>query len=216
MREYATHRIDAPSTSVKTNKDQLLKFFTAMYRMRRMEIAADMMYKAKYIRGFCHLCALLAGPRLLARHLPGTRQGASALAAWKEHVPRACRYDGQEAVLVGMEEALNYKDSIITSYRDHCTHLGRGGTVLEVMAGPPPLGPSPGRPVHALDVPAAGRAGAGSLPGRRAQLELVQHQQERLQGRLRACPRSLVLMLGLAAARPPRQHLDPSVPRTQS
>lgn len=54
---YATHRIDPPGTSVKTNKDQLLKFFTAMYRMRRMEIAADMMYKAKYIRGFCHLCA---------------------------------------------------------------------------------------------------------------------------------------------------------------
>ena len=55
VRPYEVHRIDAPSETVKTNKDQLLKFFTAMYRMRRMEIAADMMYKAKYIRGFCHL-----------------------------------------------------------------------------------------------------------------------------------------------------------------
>lgn len=52
---YKTHRIDPPSTSVKTNKQELLGFFEIMYKMRRMEIAADMMYKAKLIRGFCHL-----------------------------------------------------------------------------------------------------------------------------------------------------------------
>ena len=55
VRPYEVHRIEAPSTSVKTNKDELLGYFTTMYKMRRMEIAADMMYKAKFIRGFCHL-----------------------------------------------------------------------------------------------------------------------------------------------------------------
>lgn len=55
---FKLHKIteaDAPSNKVTTSLKELLSMYELMYKMRRMEIAADMMYKAKLIRGFCHL-----------------------------------------------------------------------------------------------------------------------------------------------------------------
>eukprot|EP00899_Mesostigma_viride_P019844 jgi/Mesvir1/27861/Mv07530-RA.1 len=95
---FEGHLIDPPPMTVETSKEELIHFFTSMTAMRRLELAADQLYKGKFIRGFCHL------------------------------------YDGQEAVLAGMEAALTMKDAIITSYRDHCTHITRGGTQVEVLA----------------------------------------------------------------------------------
>ncbi|CAM9163127.1 unnamed protein product, partial [Ectocarpus fasciculatus] len=46
---------DVPSTQVTTNKEELMEYFRQMYTMRRMEITCDTEYKARNIRGFCHL-----------------------------------------------------------------------------------------------------------------------------------------------------------------
>lgn len=44
-----------PADVVKTSREELMKLFEEMWRVRRMEMAADALYKSKLIRGFCHL-----------------------------------------------------------------------------------------------------------------------------------------------------------------
>ncbi|GAX27614.1 pyruvate dehydrogenase E1 component alpha subunit [Fistulifera solaris] len=96
---FQTHNLEtAPNETTECTKDELWNMFELMYTMRRMEITCDNEYKARNIRGFCHL------------------------------------YDGQEAVATGILQALDEKDSYITSYRCHCIALARGGSVKQVVA----------------------------------------------------------------------------------
>jgi len=53
---FETYKIDtAPSNSIEMTKEELMGHFQLMYTMRRMEITCDNEYKARNIRGFCHL-----------------------------------------------------------------------------------------------------------------------------------------------------------------
>ena len=50
------HNLDnEPASQVVVTKDELWSMFELMYTMRRMEITCDNEYKARNIRGFCHL-----------------------------------------------------------------------------------------------------------------------------------------------------------------
>jgi len=43
-------------------------------------------------------------------------------------------YNGQEAIVAGLESVLTKEDHVITAYRDHAHYMGRGGSAYEVMA----------------------------------------------------------------------------------
>lgn len=53
---FEMYNAEKPSLDVEVSKEELLDMYTKMTTMRRMEMTADGLYKAKKIRGFCHLC----------------------------------------------------------------------------------------------------------------------------------------------------------------
>ena len=56
QKEHLYHRCEpAASHEVEATKEELLGFYDTMFTMRRMELAADAMYKQRLIRGFLHL-----------------------------------------------------------------------------------------------------------------------------------------------------------------
>ena len=100
---------------------QLIDYYTLMFRMRRMEIAADTLYKGKFVKGFCHLYDGQVLRSTKRESLPATtRRMCFTTTLVLELV--------QEAICVGMEAALTtdkgkLNDSLITSYRDHCQQV---------------------------------------------------------------------------------------------
>jgi pyruvate dehydrogenase E1 component alpha subunit len=96
---YKLHRLEnGPNTQVTFTREEALKYYRQMRTIRVMETTAGNLYKAKIVRGFCHL------------------------------------YSGQEAIAVGMENAITRDDSIITAYRAHGWTYMRGISVHGVLA----------------------------------------------------------------------------------
>ncbi|KAJ5317224.1 hypothetical protein PENANT_c045G10232 [Penicillium antarcticum] len=52
---FETYELDPPPYTLETTKKELKQMYYDMVSMRRMEMAADRLYKEKKIRGFCHL-----------------------------------------------------------------------------------------------------------------------------------------------------------------
>ncbi|KAG4304536.1 hypothetical protein PORY_001929 [Pneumocystis oryctolagi] len=95
---FQAYNIDCPSLDVFVRKEDLLKMYSEMIIIRRMEVVSDALYKSKKIRGFCHLSI------------------------------------GQEAIAVGVEQAITPDDQVITSYRCHGFAYIRGCSVFSIIS----------------------------------------------------------------------------------
>ncbi|WVZ81758.1 hypothetical protein U9M48_029100 [Paspalum notatum var. saurae] len=112
---FQSHIVDPPPRAVRTSARELLSFFRDMALMRRAEIAADSLYKAKLIRGFCHL---YDGQEAVAVGMEAAATRADALiTAYRDH----CAYLAR-----GGDLAAAFAE--LMGRRDGCSR-GKGGSM---------------------------------------------------------------------------------------
>ena len=112
---FMSHIVDPPSRTATTSARELLSFFRDMALMRRAEISADSLYKAKLIRGFCHL---YDGQEAVAVGMEAAITRADAIiTAYRDH----CAYLARGGDLVAAFAELMGR-------RDGCSR-GKGGSM---------------------------------------------------------------------------------------
>jgi len=96
---YRLEEKDMPRTAT-TNKAELMGYLKRMIQMRRTELEADRLYKAKMIRGFCHL---YDGQESIAEGMEaGLTYDDCIITAYRDHCQAIARGDTPYRVIAEM------------------------------------------------------------------------------------------------------------------
>ena len=101
---YETYRLDGQNmpTTATTNKEELWSYFKRMVVMRRTELESDRLYKAKMIRGFCHL---YDGQESIAEGMEaGLTRDDCIITAYRDHCQAIARGDTPYRVIAEMTQ----------------------------------------------------------------------------------------------------------------
>ena len=88
------------ATETTTTGEELMTYFRKMSEIRRMEIVADLLYKNKEIRGFCHL---YDGQEAVCLGMEeGITKDDAIISAYRVHGTTLCRGDTVYGILAEM------------------------------------------------------------------------------------------------------------------